>query len=71
MAPEPTSDLSYIIQLSVAPVFLLAGIGAFINVLAGRLGRIFDRSRVLEAAFDSSDSAARPAIMAELEALGR
>jgi MFS family permease len=71
MAPEPTSDLSHIIQLSVAPVFLLAGIGAFINVLAGRLGRIFDRSRVLEAAFDTSDSAGRQAIMSELEALGR
>ena len=64
MAPESASDLSHIIQLSVAPVFLLAGIGAFI-------GRIFDRSRTLEAAFESSDSSARPAIMVELEALGR
>jgi hypothetical protein len=72
MAPDPTPDLSHIIQLSVAPVFLLAGIGAFINVLAMRLGRIFDRSRVLEAEFDRGDSSAvQRAMMAELEALGR
>ncbi len=69
MAPESTSDLSQIIQLSVAPVFLLAGIGAFINVLAIRLGRIFDRSRVLEAAFDSGDSTRKAVMMAELLAL--
>jgi len=69
MAPDSTSDLSQIIQLSVAPVFLLAGIGAFINVLAIRLGRIFDRSRVLEAAFDSGDSTGKAAMMAELLAL--
>jgi hypothetical protein len=71
MAPDPTPDLSHVIQLAVAPVFLLAGIGAFINVLTGRLGRIFDRSRVLEAAFDTSNPAGQPAILAELEALGR
>ena len=37
-----------VIQLSVAPVFLLAGVGAFLGVLSNRLGRITDRARVLE-----------------------
>ena len=36
MQPE---SLSKAIQLSVAPVFLLAGIGALMNVLSGRLAR--------------------------------
>jgi MFS family permease len=36
------------IQLSIAPVFLLAGIGAFLNVIAGRLSRVVDRARLLE-----------------------
>jgi hypothetical protein len=36
------------IQLAVAPVFLLAGIGAFLNVTAGRLARVVDRARVVE-----------------------
>lgn len=36
------------IQLAVAPVFLLAGIGAILNVCAGRLARVIDRARVVE-----------------------
>lgn len=46
-----TPDLRYlaqIIQLAVAPVFLLAGLGAFLNVCASRLARIVDRIRKLE-----------------------
>ncbi|MFA7554491.1 MAG: DUF2721 domain-containing protein [Spongiibacteraceae bacterium] len=42
------TDLSHIIQLAVAPVFLLAGIAGFLNVMSGRLGRIVDRVRVIE-----------------------
>ncbi|HEY5806842.1 MAG TPA: DUF2721 domain-containing protein, partial [Povalibacter sp.] len=36
------------IQLAVAPVFLLAGVGATLNVLASRIGRIIDRARIME-----------------------
>lgn len=36
------------IQLAVAPVFLLAGVGATLNVLAARIGRIIDRARIME-----------------------
>jgi hypothetical protein len=42
------TQLALIIQLAVAPVFLLAGLGAFLNVCAGRLARIVDRMRKLE-----------------------
>lgn len=45
----PDLDIARVIQLSVAPVFLLAGIGALLNVLTSRLARIIDRSRQLEA----------------------
>ena len=41
-------DIGHIIQLSVAPVFLLTGVGTNLMVLTNRLGRITDRSRVLE-----------------------
>ena len=43
-----TVDLAHIIQLAVAPVFLLAGIAGFLNVMSARLGRIIDRARVIE-----------------------
>ena len=45
---NPISDIAQTIQLSVAPVFLLAGIGALLNVVTSRLGRAVDRARVLE-----------------------
>ena len=34
-------DISHVIQLALAPVFLLAVIGAFVNAFASRLSRIF------------------------------
>lgn len=43
------STVAATIQVAIAPVFLLAGIGAILNVLAGRLSRIIDRTRALEA----------------------
>lgn len=50
MAADITiSSIAHLIQLSVAPVFLLTGVGSLLSVLATRLGRIVDRSRVLEA----------------------
>ena len=55
MAPDiTTSSIAHIIQLSVAPVFLLTGIGALLSVLAGRLGRIVDRARFLESGIGSA-----------------
>jgi hypothetical protein len=47
MTPGITT-VAQTIQLVVAPVFLLAGIGAFLNVTAGRLARVVDRARVVE-----------------------
>ena len=52
MQPE---SLSKAIQLSVAPVFLLAGIGALMNVISGRLARIVDNARKTKAALDAGE----------------
>jgi hypothetical protein len=40
--------VAHAIQLAVAPVFLLSGIGAMLAVMTSRLGRIIDRARDLE-----------------------
>src|SRR3546814_5834597 len=45
---ETITVIAQTIQLAVAPVFLLAGIGAFLNVCAGRLARVIDRARIVE-----------------------
>jgi Protein of unknown function (DUF2721) len=42
------STVSETIQAAIAPVFLLAGIGAFLNTMVGRLARIVDRARSIE-----------------------
>jgi hypothetical protein len=46
----PLSDIAHVIQLAVAPVFLLTAIGTVLVVLTGRLGRAVDRRRSLMAA---------------------
>ena len=49
--PIALTDIAHTIQLALAPVFLLTGIGTILNLLAGRLARIVDRARHIEAAF--------------------
>lgn len=44
------------IQLAVAPVFLLTAVAGMIGTVAGRLARIIDRARVVEARIDASPS---------------
>ena len=45
--PTPLTDISHVIQLAIAPVFLLTAVGTILNVLTGRLARAVDRRRVL------------------------
>ena len=41
------SEIAVVIQMAVAPSFLLTGIGAILAVMATRLTRIVDRFRIL------------------------
>jgi len=69
--PDLATDISHVIQLSVAPVFLLAGIGAFTNVCTIRLGRIFDRIRLLEGLFTTQQTEVQQNVVSDLVALQR
>jgi hypothetical protein len=42
------ATVANVIQLAIAPVFLVSGVAALLAVLANRLGRIIDRARALE-----------------------
>jgi len=46
------TDITRVIQLSVAPAFLLVAMGTLITILSTRLGRIVDRRRVVQDRFD-------------------
>jgi len=48
IASDVTS-IAHVIQLSIAPVFLLTAVGAMLGVLSNRLSRAVDRARALEA----------------------
>ncbi|MEO5640361.1 MAG: DUF2721 domain-containing protein [Sphingomicrobium sp.] len=60
------AEVAQVIQSAVAPVFLLAGIGGFLNVCVGRLARIVDRSRSLEPRLLGSQGREHDRIIEEL-----
>lgn len=65
---ESIVDIAHVIQLAVAPVFLLSAISGMLAVMTHRLSRIVDRARALESG-DTGRSAA--AVSAELELVSR
>lgn len=65
------AGIAQVIQLSVAPVFLLTGVGAILAVMANRLARIVDRARVLELKFDAAEGAPRDELAMRLKNLSR
>ncbi|WP_321487846.1 DUF2721 domain-containing protein [uncultured Hyphomonas sp.] len=64
-------DIAHVIQIAIAPVFLLAGIGAFLNVMTNRLGRVVDRWRTLEGELSGCDEDRRRLHVKELGILDR
>ena len=67
--PSQLAYTAHVIQLAVAPVFLLSGIGGILGVFVTRLGRIVDRSRVIEDRLGSADEASRLTLRLELVSL--
>ena len=66
----PVSTIAHLIQLSIAPVFLLAGVGAILNVFANRLARVVDRVRRLEEEFATASPVRQQLARSELKRLG-
>ena len=54
-------DIAHVIQLAVAPVFLLTAIATLINAMNGRLARIVDRRRAVLDRLRDCDTATRNA----------
>lgn len=64
-------DITRVIQLAVAPVFLLTAIGTIINALLGRLARSVDRRRQLEELLPAYEGEALEDMVTELKLLAR
>jgi hypothetical protein len=68
---EHVTDVARLIQLAVAPVFLLTAVGTIIGVLSTRLGRAVDRSRLLEDRLRQLQPEGQKAARDELSLLSR
>jgi hypothetical protein len=68
---EHVTDVARLIQLAVAPVFLLTAVGTIIGVLSTRLGRAVDRSRLLEDRLRQLQPEGQKAAREELGVLSR
>ena len=66
MEPHIT-DITHVIQLAVAPVFLLTAIATLITALNNRLGSIVDRRRVLQDHLRNLSGAEAEVIETELQ----
>ena len=68
---QNVSAIAHVIQLSVAPVFLLTAIGTMLSVMTNRLGRVIDRARVLEARLETASGEGIPHLHTYLATLSR
>ena len=65
------SGLAHTIQLALAPAFLLSAMGIILNMLTGRLARVVDRARMIEADFTPRDHPNHGHQVTELRLLDR
>src|SRR5687768_532770 len=71
--PQETNvmPVGQVIELSIAPVFVLSAIGALLMVLTSRLARIIDRARVVEAQLPAAAEPPSPGLQGELGTLSQ
>jgi hypothetical protein len=65
------TSIAHVIQLSIAPVFLLTAVGAMLGVLANRLSRAVDRARTLEGRCAAAAPEEQALLRRQLGVLGR
>jgi hypothetical protein len=71
---HPTYDITsiaHVIQMAVAPVFLLTGVAGLLSVLVNRLGRVVDRFRTLHLRLPELEGVSLDSAQAEMAVLGR
>lgn len=71
MESQHIADITHVIQLSVAPAFLLVAMGTLITILSNRLGRIVDRQRKLQDRLLETPETLTSEISQDLKALVR
>jgi uncharacterized membrane protein (DUF485 family) len=70
-AESQVVGIGHVIQLAVAPVFLLTGVSALLGVMTSRLARIIDRARTLEDRLSKAQVGDQERTQAELQQLSQ
>lgn len=70
IASDVTS-IAHVIQLSIAPVFLLTAVGAMLGVLSSRLSRAVDRARTIESRTKTAAGDEQSLLRRQLSVLNR
>ena len=65
------SGIAHVIQLAIAPVFLLTGIAGLLGVMSNRLARVIDRARALQERLENLDAAATERAYEQLAVLAQ
>jgi hypothetical protein len=68
---ETASMIAQTIQLALAPVFVLVAIGNIMNILSGRLARVVDRSRHLQAMHGDTEGPEHDLLVREIRSADR
>ncbi len=71
VSDQTITDISHVIQLSVAPVFLLTSIGTILGVLSTRLARIVDRARAIGERLEDASEDKTALIHTEMRTLAK
>lgn len=66
-----TGMVAQTIQLALAPVFVLVAIGNIMNILSTRLGRVVDRSRVLQKLHAETSGTEHDRVVREIRTVDR
>jgi hypothetical protein len=69
--PQHVPEIAGVIQLAIAPVFMLTAVGTVIGALNIRLGRAVDRRRELEERLHAMSEAELPGAQDELATIAR
>jgi hypothetical protein len=71
IADSDISGIAHVIQLAIAPVFLLTGIASLLGVMANRLARVIDRARDIEEKLAGLEGDAAARAQRQLSVLGQ
>ena len=70
-APGDPDSIAHIIQVALAPAFLLSALATLLNVFSTRLGRVADKVDALSATLPGADGEARATLARRLAYLRR